>query len=140
MLSQPPAIFSSRDFLSCLWSSVSYPLVDLPSTTSPFFPWTLICFSHSQHSSEKFCFVFDFGVFVLGLLLWILLFGVFFTNLAVHYLHNHHLLLILNLVSTRNKRLIQWLHTLIQLLHPWLHTKLLSEYHLVLVFVSVHSV
>lgn len=36
MFSQPPAIFRSRDFLSSLWPSVSYPSVDLSSKTSLF--------------------------------------------------------------------------------------------------------
>jgi len=134
VLSQHPAIFSLRDFLSCLWSSTSYPLMHLPSLTSPFFPWTLIHFSHSQHPSERFRFVFGFcfGV-AFGFCFWF-----FFTSLAVQYLNKHHLLLILNLVPTGNQRLIQWL--VIQLFRPWLHTKLLSEYHLVLVFASVRSV
>lgn len=94
MLPLPPAIFSPRDFRSCLWPSVSYPSVDLPSKTSPFSPWTLTNFWHSQHPFER--------VFLL----------VFYKS-AVYHKNSHHLLLILNLVSIGNQRQIQWLHTVI---------------------------
>lgn len=104
MLSQPQAIFNSRDFLSpydCLFHTLY--LI--------FFPQ----FLHSSLSSLYVTYVHNIlweglGLcFVLRLLLCL---GFFLTSLAVHHLNNHHLLLILNLFSTRNQRLIWWLHTL----------------------------
>lgn len=184
MLSQPPAIFNSRDFLSCLWSSVSYPLMDLPSMTSPFLPWTLIHFPHSQYPLERFQFVFGFclgvaivfgglGWFFLGgggwwcgggcfgfvlLLLFLGVFGgevVFFLFVWVFggFFGVLQVLLSVTWITTTFCLFWTWFPPgtrgwfndctyllVIQLFCPWLHTKLLSEYHLVLIFVSVHSV
>lgn len=61
-------------------------------------------------------------------------FWVFFHKSGVRYMNNHCLWLILKL-GTRD-----WFrgctHLLVvQLFHPWLHIELLSEYHLLLVFI-----